>query len=53
MELCYSTFLQLVSCGDDEGDRGEDDHRQREEGQELSQIAGPGILQGIPQPTPI
>lgn len=32
-------LLELVSGGDDEGDGGDEHHREGEEGEELSQVA--------------
>ena len=44
--------LELVRGGDDEGEGGEDDHREGEECQQLRQAAGPRVLQRVPQPAP-
>ena len=52
MQVAAGTLLQLVRGGDDEGEGGEDDHREGEECQQLRQAAGPGVLQGVPQPAP-
>ena len=52
MQVVAGTLLQLVRGGDDEGEGGEDDHREGEECQQLRQAAGPGVLQGVPQPAP-
>ena len=32
-------LLEFISCGDDEGDGGDEHHREGEEGEELSQVA--------------
>ena len=36
-------LLEFISCGDDEGDGGDEHHREGEEGEELGEIRGPGI----------
>ena len=46
LALALLVLLELVRGGDDEGDGGQDHHGQREEGQELGQLGGPGILYG-------
>ena len=45
-----SILLQLLRGADDEGDGGDEDHGEGEESEELSQLAGPGILNSVPQP---
>ena len=52
LQVVAGTLLQLVRGGDDEGEGGEDDHREGEECQQLRQAAGPRVLQGVPQPAP-
>ena len=45
-------LLQLISGGDDEGDCGDEHHGEGEHGEELCQLAGPRILDGVPGPGP-
>ena len=33
-------LLEFISCGDDEGDGGDEHHREGEEGEELGEVAG-------------
>ena len=33
-------LLELISCGDDEGDGGDEHHWEGEEGEELGEVAG-------------
>ena len=44
LALAPLVHLELVSSGNDEGDRGQDHHGEREQGQELRKLGGPGVL---------
>ena len=41
-------LLKFFNCGDDKGDRGDDDHEEGEEGNKLCNFVGPWVLHCIP-----